>query len=224
MAWIIDALLGDACSRCGGSAIVPGSEAGLCPSCLEDFPWIEGELCGLCGRPLISERSLCLRCRVDPHIARRRSAFLYAGAGKSLMRAFKFERDLRALSFIAAGIRGSIPPEWAGRAIVPVPPAPARLKRRGWDPVMALAKGVDAAAVKALLVRCEGREQKGLGRSSRAENLRGSFSIRRGLAVPDACLILDDVSTTGATLRECARVLIDGGAREVACVTAALDL
>jgi predicted amidophosphoribosyltransferase len=83
---------------------------------------------------------------------------------------------------------------------------------------------MDAGAVRCLLERREGEEQKGLGRFSRADNLKGAFAVRRGVSVPRACIVLDDVSTTGSTLKECAHVLKEAGVEEVTCATAALDL
>ncbi len=61
-----------------------------------------------------------------------------------------------------------------------------------------------------------GPHQIGLSFAERADNVRGAFALRRGVSLRDACLLLiDDVKTTGATIKECAKVLRHGGASEV---------
>jgi predicted amidophosphoribosyltransferase len=61
-----------------------------------------------------------------------------------------------------------------------------------------------------------GRHQIGLSFSERAENVRGLFTVRRGVTLDDSRLLLiDDVKTTGATVNECAKVLRRAGAAEI---------
>ena len=106
--------------------------------------------------------------------------------------------------------------------LVPVPESRAAARRRGEDPVGALARSAaealaddGVALLRALRhVRPVG-DQTGLGRAARAANLAGALGVLPGAAgvvEGAACLVLDDVLTTGATLAEAARALRSAGA------------
>lgn len=96
------------------------------------------------------------------------------------------------------------------------PPLPGAGKRPGFSTVRALRK-TGLRAGYGLPGRSGGTGgQKGLGRGDRAQRVRGSMRIRRGMFAPELngqpCLIIDDVLTTGATLAEAARALVTAGA------------
>jgi ComF family protein len=113
--------------------------------------------------------------------------------------------------------------------VVPVPLAPGRLRRRGFNQALllaneiaAMAKGVVAAN---LLQRHERAAQQTLGASERLVNLKGSVTCERPAEVEDKrVLLVDDVVTTGATLSACADTLAQAGARRITAVAFARDL
>lgn len=121
----------------------------------------------------------------------------------------------------------------AGRGVllVPVPPSAAATRRRGDDPVGALAvvtgrllRDDRVALVRALRHTRPVADQARLGRADRAANLAGALEARasaRPRVAGAACLVLDDVVTTGATLAEAARALRGAGAAYVAAATVA---
>ena len=115
----------------------------------------------------------------------------------------------------------------AGRvdAVVPVPLHPRRLRERGYDQAALLAAEVaDLLGVPLLAGRLERRRrtvpQARLGAARRLDNVRGAFRVRmprrqRDEPLPSRLLLVDDVTTTGATLREAALALRDAGAERV---------
>jgi predicted amidophosphoribosyltransferase len=129
---------------------------------------------------------------------------------------------------MAAQIAANLPAELrAGAvAVVPVPPQPARARRRGFDTagVLAseLASRLGMSEHACLRRRDRGRRQVG---SSRAQRRRaGRLTIELRGAPPPRVLLVDDVHTTGATLDACARALVAGGCRDVTAVTYARTL
>ncbi len=111
--------------------------------------------------------------------------------------------------------------------VVPVPTAGASRRRRGDDPVAALARAATApgmVVVPALAHTRRVADQAHLDRRSRARNLAGSMAVGtawRGVVQGATCVVVDDVVTTGATLAEAARALRDAGARHVVAATCA---
>jgi predicted amidophosphoribosyltransferase len=111
-----------------------------------------------------------------------------------------------------------------GGTIVAVPPAPSRLRRRGFDPAGELA-GALAERLEAPLCRCLRRRGSGrqVGRR-RAERLGHPPRIEALETAPASVLLVDDVLTTGATLSACAQALRGAGAVRVVAVTFARRL
>jgi ComF family protein len=117
---------------------------------------------------------------------------------------------------------------------VPVPLHWRRQHARGFNQAEDLARHLGLPVVRALRRVRPTPPQSGLTAAGRRRNLRGAFAPPRRHRVgrrehdpriAGACVVIvDDVSTTGATLEECARVLKRGGAREVRALTAARAL
>jgi ComF family protein len=118
--------------------------------------------------------------------------------------------------------------------VVPVPLHWRRQHARGFNQAEDIARRLDLPVVRALRRVRATSPQFGLSASRRRRNVRGAFAPpRRGVLrrrrhdarVRGACVVLvDDVSTTGATLQACAETLREGGAREVRALTAARAL
>ena len=102
--------------------------------------------------------------------------------------------------------------------IIPVPIHWTRRISRGFNQSKLIASGISRSdlVVDALARIKKTRMQPGLSESKRRRNVRGAFSLRRGIDVAgkNICLV-DDIKTSGATLNECADVLKKEGAREV---------
>jgi ComF family protein len=111
--------------------------------------------------------------------------------------------------------------------LVPVPLHPRRARERGFNQAellgQALARRVRRELVKdALVRRTNTTPQTGLSAAQRRRNVRRAFLVTRPARIDGRMVVLvDDVLTTGATARECARVLRQAGASEVRLLTVA---
>lgn len=181
--------------------------------------------------------SLCAVCRRDPcpAISRARSAGAYEGPLRELVRALKYERRRRLALPLGALMRKRGGEVLDGAdLVVPVPLHWRRRLRRGFNQAEDLARGLGLPICRALRRARRTRAQFGLSLEERRRNVGGAFegrrrwlvgSRRRRQGVAGACVVLvDDLATTGATLRECASVLKRLGAREVRALTLARAL
>lgn len=113
-------------------------------------------------------------------------------------------------------------------ALVPVPTASSRARARGFDQAALLAAGLAARGVGTLAPVLErvgsATRQRGSGRAERLAAGRIELHVRTGAAVPERCVLIDDVHTTGATFDACARVLLAAGAEHVSTLAYARAL
>jgi predicted amidophosphoribosyltransferase len=149
------------------------------------------------------------------------SAAPYEGAARHLVAALKFGSRIVLAEEAAALIVERAPADFLDGGIVPVPPAPLRRRRRGFDAAEAIAVALTRATGLPLarcLARTQGRRQVG---RRRAERLADPPSVRAVSPVPMQALLVDDVTTTGATLAACAQALRAAGTTRVTAVTLA---
>jgi predicted amidophosphoribosyltransferase len=188
-------------------------------------------LCAACGRVCRPEAVLCNRCgrrlaRAEPLLSggpdgvdKAWSSAPYEGVARDLVAALKFRRLLPVADLMAERIEWLAPAHMLSGTVVPVPPAPVRLRKRGFDPAgevaAALADRLDAPIECCLERRGRGRQA---GRR-RAERIGHPPRIQATGAAPRSVLLVDDVLTTGATLTACARALRAAGSSRVVAVT-----
>jgi competence protein ComFC len=222
---IFDIVLGSACVACGSLARPPLGAYGLCRKCASDLPWLPSAVCGKCGRPLVPGIGLCLRCReANLYFDACRAIWIHTGPAKALIKSFKYGRDMRHLGLFGISLARAIPQLNRRATVVPVPADPRRRLRRGWDPVTSICESIPDARVERILVKTHGREQKHMGLQERLVNPGGRFSVKEGARLPIACVLIDDVVTTGATLSECARVLKSEGTAWVGALALAMEI
>lgn len=204
--------------------------ASCCQKCWDALPGVTGGRCGICGVALDmpEEGSLtCGPCRLRPPAFEWVESFgPYGGGLDRLLQALKFEGQY----FLAGAMAGLLAdalerrPDADFDCITAVPMTRRRERARGFNQAELLARELATRCGvrydRTLLVRSRAtRTQSELPRAERAANVRASFAAgeARGLRV----LLVDDVCTTGETLRECARVLKKAGATTVCAVTVA---
>ncbi len=229
------------CAACG-SVLDRPLRGPVCEACWAAIHPFSPPLCDGCGDPLPSWRiadgraGRCARCRRGTRAVDRGAAIGdYQGALRSIIHALKYDGR-------RAGARGlgDLMRRHGGRVIegadlaVPVPLHRTRRRARGFNQAedLALRLGVP---VRSVLRRVRATPpQVDLPAARRHRNVAGAFALTRWTRVgpvrwqptrrvlAGACVLLvDDVSTTGATLEACARVLKAGGARDVRVLTAA---
>lgn len=209
-----DSLLPPRCLLCGA----PGAGVDLCPACIADLPR-NAVCCTRCALPLAHPAARCGAClRRPPPWERAWAPFRYAWPLDRLAARHKFAGALAAGRTLARIWSAQSPPTHPD-LLVPVPLHRGRLRRRGYNQSLELARvlaarhGIDWRA-DVLRRRRPTRAQTELDAASRHRNVRGAFAAV--LADPPAHVaVVDDVMTTGATMAECARVLRRAGVARV---------
>jgi len=199
----------------------------FCPACLDALPKPAPARCPCCAvthRTPVPSLHHCEAClREPPPFSRVHAIGPYQGNLRDAVHRFKFreglilERPLGGLladTVLQAGSNGNRPD-----LLVPVPLHPDRLRRRGYNQALQLARQVASQCALPLapagLRRLrETTPQQGLDARFRRTNLRGAFSAAVDVSGRHV-LLIDDVMTTGATARECAGVLRRAGAATV---------
>ncbi|HOX93012.1 MAG TPA: ComF family protein, partial [Spirochaetales bacterium] len=200
----------------------------LCDSCAATLAPIVPPACPACGRALISEVGMCVRCRSrDRPYGRVEALYAYAGSAKDLVGAYKFAGRTSLAYFLADVVAQRLRHSFPGRVLIPVPPRPGKRKANGWDQVDVLATILQrryGIVVMRVLKRRGRSQQKRLNAQERFANAARSYSlIRRAITVPADPVLLDDVITTGATLSACASILRAAGATTVDALALATD-
>jgi ComF family protein len=223
-------LLAPSCAACDRLLERP-SAGPVCSACWTAIRPLTPPLCTRCGEPLPSWRAIslplarCARCRRRPgQIDRAGAIGAYDGALRAVIHALKYDGRRSLARPLAALIAARCAAVLDGAAcVVPVPLHPSRRRQRGFNQALDLARHLGLPVVRALERVRATPSQTGLPAARRHGNVRGAFAATRhaGRLRRGAVVIVDDVSTTGATLEACARALKRAGVREVRAVTAA---
>jgi ComF family protein len=153
------------------------------------------------------------------------SLFAYRDKAAALIGAYKFRNRFSLAAFFAEACADRLASTWPGLPLVPVPFRRKKIVEKGWDQVEAIARRLSGLGFEVLnlLERLPSGEQKRLGLDARLENARKAYRLKPGVIAPPACVLLDDVFTTGATAAACAEALKEGGASTVFFLALASD-
>jgi ComF family protein len=206
--------------------------ASCCTECWRSLPRITGAKCLSCARPLavlgprpeVSEALRCIECQLDPgNLAFCDAWGRYSGSLEKVLHAFKFERH-DFLNDPLASLLEELIGDMTFDALVPVPMSRAKERKRGYNQAERLARALSQRTnIRCELLlskRAERATQSRLPRAERAKNVRGAFKASER-ANGKAILLVDDICTTGETLRVSADELLRAGAARVAAVTVA---
>ncbi|MCA0418206.1 MAG: ComF family protein [Proteobacteria bacterium] len=209
-----------------------GEAQALCPACWRGIGFIERPYCERLGTPFpvdLGAGLLSPAAIADPPVfARARAVCRFEGTARELVHRLKYG-DRVELSLTLGRMMAQAGRELAAEAdlILPVPLHRTRLWRRRFNQAAALARTVSRETglplVTTALTRIRRtRQQVGLTRAQRADNLQGAFQVSaaaRGLVEGRRVLLVDDVLTTGATVNAASRALLRAGASAVDVLT-----
>jgi ComF family protein len=229
---LLDLLFPPLCHVCK-SFIPDAGDLFICADCLDKTSFLTSPLCTSCGTPFITENGrdhTCGACitKSPPYICR--SAALLAGPVQELIHRFKYGGRVhlsQPLGLLSATTLATFCAEVSPDLIVPVPLHRKRLRQRGFNQsqfiAQVLGKRWKVPMAVGNLRRIRWTEpQITLDATARIANVKGAFAVKdpnklKGKRV----LLVDDVLTTGSTMRECAEALRDAGVEAVFAVTVA---
>lgn len=224
-----------------GSAPFDGLASYLCPECVGECRPIAPPLCTQCGRMFTSRivgDHVCGDCIEHPMPFRKARAWgAHEGALLRVVHSFKYHHQRFLDRPLGILLYRAFRTHWRSGeidVIIPVPLHSKKLRQRGFNQSRLLIRHWPRDPDGDALIRHSfdwlirtrwTRSQTGLRRKERQANMRGAFALngRPPLASKNV-LLVDDVYTTGATVAECARVLLAGGARRVDVLTLARAL
>ncbi len=201
---------GGACYLCRGRA-----RALLCAACRAELPRMGGELCPRCALPSPAAAP-CGRCLAQPpQYDATVAALAYDFPADALVQALKFRGELSLAGLFAELLSRRIPRANDIDLVIPVPLSAARLRRRGYNQALEIARRLPGKTDISTCVReRDAPPQMELPWDERQRNVRGAFACTRSLEGARVAVV-DDVMTTGATLDEVAHTLRRAGAARV---------
>jgi len=195
------------------------SELGICDACYKDLPWHTVPQCPQCG--LTSNGLVCGSClNSPPDFDATHSLFTYDFPLDAMMQHYKYGNMLNLGHIFGKMLNNKINVDHID-LIIPMPMHPTRLKERGFNQALEIAKIITKNYQKKLDYTTAQRQkytppQASLPLKERVKNIKGVFKVSANLN-GKRIAIVDDVMTTGASLNELAKTLKNAGAAHVEC-------
>ncbi|MBM7591511.1 ComF family protein [Brevibacillus fulvus] len=202
-------------------------QAAICCSCLRQFPLIDAPFCHRCGRPMAGKREgVCGDCQRfgRDSLTQNRSLFTYNEWGKALISRFKYRGDERLAQLSGCLLSVAFYRYYADRRfqiIANVPLHRLRLEERGFNQTQKmteiLGKNIKVPVLPLLdRVKSTDKLSKTQGKAARFRSMKSAFRLNpepftrfQGRTV--SVLLIDDIYTTGSTIRSCADTILYSG-------------
>ena len=218
----------------------------ICPACKAKLEEIKGETCSMCHRPLeqLDARFIhddrcydCVRWEEDPlwqgYLTKNHSLYLYNDFLQEVISRYKFRGDYILANLFTEGLLQRLAHETYDM-LVPIPLSPERLQERGFNQAEAIIREAFLNPAN-ILTRVHGEKQSKKSRNERIHanqvfqlanipdqmRKQPSHPLQQLSIKGQRVILIDDVYTTGSTLRHAAKVLIDNGAASVTAITIA---
>lgn len=208
--------------------VVPFGEK-ICPECITKRKILKASYCMKCGKKVQEQRELCEDCRNIKHVFfRGRALYEYESVAGSIYR-FKYGGRQEYADFYGeemARYLGDFVRSIKPDVLIPIPLHRSRQKQRGYNQAALLAKAfgsrLKVPVLENYLLRVKNTTPlKLLNPKERQNNLKKAFNIVQNDVKLKTVILVDDIYTTGSTVDEVARVLLDCGVQEVYFVTLA---
>jgi ComF family protein len=200
----------------------------FCVRCLTQIRRLDGPCCFICGAPFVSDAATshspthrCGECRKNPPpFSMAITPFLYEGPLIAAICQFKYHKKPHLAIPLARLVVNDLA-KVSVDCVMAIPLHPSRLRSREFNQSLLLARQTGHTLslpyfIDDMIRTRETPPQVGLSRKERQENIKGSLRVTQPDKIKDQrILLVDDVYTTGATLKEGARILMQSGAKEV---------
>ena len=216
------------CEKCIGVTSVPY----ICANCWQDIQFLEPPWCDICGTPGVN--GLCDPCAISPpRYGKLRSTAFYQTTLQEAIHLFKFEKKKVLAQHLIQLINARMPTDCNMAEydfVLPIPIHKKRLRERGFNQAVLLANAIAGAEGVPVLTDTLIRKrhtvaQSSLDREARQQNIIGAFGIHNPEIIRGKrLLIIDDVFTTGATIREAVSELWTADPVEIDVLTVARTL
>lgn len=229
---LADVIFPPQCMACG--AVLREQKSSFCPDCFSQIEFIRSPLCVLCGQPFSEPGEndhMCGSCLLRaPAFSVARALGQYEKVLMDVIHRFKYGGKISLGERLGEFMADFSYPSLAiadYSLIMPVPLHPRRLRQRGFNQAVVLTREISRRFSLRLdfmsLQRVVFTEpQVGLGKEMRELNIRGAFHVvDSGRVKGEKIILVDDVYTTGSTVKECARILMENKAEQVAVLTLA---
>jgi len=214
----------------------------LCQTCIRELVAVESPICDCCGLPIKGRQGAdhrCADCISEPKNFRiARAPLIYEQILTRVIHCFKYKGKVQLANPLAELLLTAFRMFWEPDSIdiiLPVPLHKKRFRMRGFNQAYLLVSNWNVLAgqhpghqtplqiERNLLIRVATTvPQSALGRAQRAVNIKNAFDLYHPNQVIDKrILLIDDVYTTGATVSECTRLLLNCGVRHVDVLTLA---
>jgi len=230
---LTDVVFPPSCISCGG-VMDQREDCCFCDRCESQIACIRSPVCPCCGMPMSGESGsdhLCGEClRERPPFSRARSLGRYEKTLLATIHKFKYGGKVAIGEILGNWMAAYDYPDFEignQSLIIPVPLHRKRLREREFNQSAILAKAISRRFsipldLTTLKRRVYTEPQVTLGKGDRETNVRGAFELRAPERLHGQRVILvDDVYTTGSTVKECARILMKNKAADVAVLTLA---
>ena len=208
------------CAHCGKE-----TEGVLCKECAKPVRLLIFGLCQRCGKPIKS----CICKSLNKSVIRCVSAYRFEEPSiSSLVYKLKSKGNQMVVDFLSAAMIEKYRREYNGISfdfVTYTPVSNAKLRQKGFDHAALLAREIAAGLELPLICppfkRRHKPAQKFLSRLGRRDNAEDTYRLKPNQKLSGTALLIDDVTTSGATLSACAALLKSAGADKVYCLTAA---
>jgi competence protein ComFC len=225
---ILDLIFPQHCIVC--KKYLSRKEKNICQSCWDNLVQLPSPFCAEC-RSFVEKDRKCKRCEEESGLSLVYSLGNFDESYQRLIYAFKYGQLLNLGKRLGSILGEKIKEDKRFLEcdfLIPVPLHSSRKRKRGFNQseilALAISEKIGLPVLEDVLKRKKRtKDQTTLNAKQREENVRGAFSVKNEDRIVDKQIILvDDVMTTGATLKECARNLVEAGAKEVLGLTVAV--